>query len=207
VIRSRVPLVEPFAVVPGAASPAITAPPPDDDATCAFSSAAAIGAASRPGRARTLHLLRGSHDLTCSTGHQPATTASSSSGVRDRDGRARTAKWMGIDRASATASGQAESSTKGVWGVLWTCGLCSAFAFCSSGLVGTRVSRGVRFIKLAARLAIGCGGRRGRRSAAACAAGLRPRRTLRCCGPAVPMQFDYQPSTSLYNQWSPLSHN
>ena len=45
-IRSRVPLVEPFAVVvPGAASPAITAPLPDDGATCAFSSAAAIGAA------------------------------------------------------------------------------------------------------------------------------------------------------------------
>ena len=71
-IRSRVPLVEPFAVVvPGAASPAITAPLPDDGATCAFSSAATIGVASRPGRARAPLLLRGSHDLTCSTGHQP----------------------------------------------------------------------------------------------------------------------------------------
>ena len=64
---------------------------------------------------------------------------------------------------SATASGQGKPSTKGVWGVLWTChlwfvpGMSPPFAFSSSsGLVGTRVLLGVPFIKLAARCG-GCG--------------------------------------------------
>ena len=50
---------------------------------------------------------------------------------------------------------------------------CSFAFWSSSGLVvvGTRVSRRVRFIKLAAGLAIGCGDRRGRRSAATYGAG------------------------------------
>jgi hypothetical protein len=140
----------------GAASPAtITAPPPGADATFAFSSAAAIGAASRPGRARTLLLLLGSHDLTCSTGHQAlrllsttTTTGSSSTGVRDSDGRARTARWVGVGgsigpRRDGKRTSRGDGGGGGFVGFLWPCVGCgggAAFAFwSSSGVIGTRV--------------------------------------------------------------------
>lgn len=134
-IRSRAPLVE-----AAAASPALTAPPPDADAACAFSSAAAIGAASRPGRARTL-LLRGSHDLTCSTWHQhhrlllplvvdgPVTTR-----VRGFDGRARNG---GCRVGSRRASGRAEGTDRrrGVLAFLVGCvGFSGALCFSPFGV-------------------------------------------------------------------------
>jgi hypothetical protein len=99
---TRVPLVEPFTALGDTASPAtIMTSSSGANATFAFSSVADIGAALRPGRARTLILLLGSHDLTCNTGHQAlrllstTTIGSSSTGVRDSDGRTQTVRWVG----------------------------------------------------------------------------------------------------------------
>ncbi|CAN6244927.1 unnamed protein product, partial [Urochloa humidicola] len=128
--------------------PAITAPAPaaDADAPCAFSSAAAIGAASRPGRARTLLLLLlGSHDLTCSTGHQPLRCLLH----RRRPGLGfRTDRKMGGsgslgdgERNKATRRVVDEGGLGGFVELWWLWErLCFCFRESSSGLVGARVA-------------------------------------------------------------------